>query len=156
LTQSSPLVGVSNRILTGEHVASIQSKRSKSGKKTFYVVVSLGTKHKWIKAGSLQDAKILKKTIEGMAESERLDKLGISPREKRIDDVFQEYRDSERGLALSGGEKQRVCLVRAILKEPPIFILDEATSALNSKSEYLIQDSLTNILSDKTAIIIAH
>ena len=62
----------------------------------------------------------------------------------------------ERGVTLSGGEKQRICLARAILKNPPIIFLDEATSALDSRSEYLIQESLKEILSDKTAIIIAH
>ena len=62
----------------------------------------------------------------------------------------------ERGVTLSGGEKQRICLARAILKDPPILILDEATSALDSISEQLIQESLDRILKDKTAIIIAH
>ncbi len=57
---------------------------------------------------------------------------------------------------MSGGEKQRICLARAILMDPPILILDEATSALDSKSEYLIQEALKNILVDKTAVIIAH
>jgi subfamily B ATP-binding cassette protein MsbA len=62
----------------------------------------------------------------------------------------------ERGFTLSGGEKQRICLARAILKQPSIVILDEATSALDSRSEHLIQKSLEHILADKTAIIIAH
>ena len=62
----------------------------------------------------------------------------------------------ERGVTLSGGEKQRLCLARAILKNPPVLILDEATSALDSNSEQLIQQSLRQILVDKTAIIIAH
>ncbi len=62
----------------------------------------------------------------------------------------------ERGVTLSGGEKQRICLARAILKNPSVLILDEATSALDSNSEHLIQESLNLILADKTAIIIAH
>ncbi len=62
----------------------------------------------------------------------------------------------ERGVTLSGGEKQRVCLARAILKNPPIMLLDEATSALDTRSEQLIQDALVRALDGKTAIIIAH
>jgi len=62
----------------------------------------------------------------------------------------------ERGVTLSGGEKQRICLARAILKDPPIMLLDEATSALDTRSEQLIQDALGNALQGKTAVIIAH
>jgi len=62
----------------------------------------------------------------------------------------------ERGVTLSGGEKQRVCLARAILIDPPVLILDEATSSLDSNSEQLIQDALKRVLAEKTAIIIAH
>ena len=72
-------------------MASVQHKVGKSGKKTYYVVVSLRGKHKWLKAGSLKDAKILKKQIESMEESRRIEKLGIAGRDKRIDDFFQEY-----------------------------------------------------------------
>ncbi len=63
---------------------------------------------------------------------------------------------AQRGLGLSGGERQRLCLARAILTNPAVLILDEATSALDSQSEHLIQQALTKILKDKTAIIIAH
>ncbi len=62
----------------------------------------------------------------------------------------------ERGVTVSGGERQRLCLARAIIKDPTLLILDEATSALDSQSEFLIQDSLKKVLADKTAIIIAH
>ena len=72
-------------------MASIQFKKSKSGKKIYYVVVSLKGRHKWIKAGSQKDAKILKKHIESIAESERFEKLGFTSRDIRIDDFFQDY-----------------------------------------------------------------
>jgi ABC-type multidrug transport system fused ATPase/permease subunit len=62
----------------------------------------------------------------------------------------------ERGVTVSGGEKQRLCLARAVLKNPKVLILDEATSSLDSTSEQLIQDSLSRILTDKTAVMVAH
>jgi len=62
----------------------------------------------------------------------------------------------ERGLKLSGGEKQRVAIARTILKSPPILIFDEATSALDSKSEKAIQAELRHIAQDHTTLVIAH
>ena len=62
----------------------------------------------------------------------------------------------ERGLKLSGGEKQRVAIARTILKNPPILILDEATSALDSRTEQGIQESLHALAADRTVISIAH
>ncbi len=62
----------------------------------------------------------------------------------------------ERGLKLSGGEKQRVAIARTILKNPPILILDEATSALDSATEHEIQDSLRRLSEDRTVFTIAH
>jgi ABC-type transport system involved in Fe-S cluster assembly fused permease/ATPase subunit len=62
----------------------------------------------------------------------------------------------ERGLKLSGGEKQRVAIARTILKDPKIFFFDEATSALDSSTEKEIQKNLENISKDKTTLIIAH
>jgi ATP-binding cassette subfamily B protein len=62
----------------------------------------------------------------------------------------------ERGLKLSGGEKQRVAIARTILKGPPILILDEATSALDSHTEKEIQDELDRVAKDRTTLVIAH
>jgi ATP-binding cassette, subfamily B, heavy metal transporter len=62
----------------------------------------------------------------------------------------------ERGLKLSGGEKQRVAIARTILKNPKIFFLDEATSALDTSTEKEIQKNLENISKNKTTLIIAH
>ena len=62
----------------------------------------------------------------------------------------------ERGLKLSGGEKQRVAIARTILKNPKIFFFDEATSALDSSTEKEIQKNLENVSKDKTTLIIAH
>jgi ABC-type transport system involved in Fe-S cluster assembly fused permease/ATPase subunit len=62
----------------------------------------------------------------------------------------------ERGLKLSGGEKQRVAIARTILKGPPILVLDEATSALDSHTERDIQDALDRVARNRTTLVIAH
>jgi len=62
----------------------------------------------------------------------------------------------ERGLKLSGGEKQRVAIARTVLKDPPILILDEATSALDTRTERSIQSQLSEISRDRTTLVIAH
>jgi ATP-binding cassette subfamily B protein len=62
----------------------------------------------------------------------------------------------ERGVKLSGGQRQRVALARAILRDTPILLLDEATSALDSESELLIQEALWRIMTDRTALVVAH
>jgi ABC-type transport system involved in Fe-S cluster assembly fused permease/ATPase subunit len=62
----------------------------------------------------------------------------------------------ERGLKLSGGEKQRVAIARTVLKAPPILLLDEATSALDSHTEHEIQESLDRVSRNRTSLVIAH
>jgi subfamily B ATP-binding cassette protein MsbA len=62
----------------------------------------------------------------------------------------------DRGTKLSGGEKQRVSIARAVLKNPPIMLLDEATSSLDTESERLVQEALINLMKNRTSVVIAH
>ena len=62
----------------------------------------------------------------------------------------------ERGNRFSGGERQRLSIARALLKNPPLLLLDEATSALDNHTEYLVQQALENLRSDRTCFVIAH
>ncbi len=90
------------------------------------------------------------------------DEVFAAAKMAQIDDFVKTLPDGydtmvgERGLKLSGGEKQRVAIARTILKAPPILILDEATSALDSHTEREIQDALDRVSKDRTAVVIAH
>ena len=77
-------------------------------------------------------------------------------------DFVQGFPDSfntvvgEKGVRLSGGEKQRICIARALLKNAPILILDEATSSLDTESELAVQHALENLMQGRTTFVIAH
>ncbi|OUM68518.1 hypothetical protein PIROE2DRAFT_3818 [Piromyces sp. E2] len=74
---------------------------------------------------------------------------------KKYDTIFGSAEDEE-GVRLSGGEKQRICIARAILKNSPILVLDEATAFSDPENEYNIQLALKELIKDKTVIVIAH
>jgi ATP-binding cassette subfamily B protein len=88
--------------------------------------------------------------VEGAAQAAQIDSfIRMSPH-------GYETEVGERGLKLSGGEKQRVAIARTILKGPPILLLDEATSALDSHTEREIQDELEKVSRNRTSLVIAH
>ena len=75
----------------------------------------------------------------------------IESQEKGLDTMV-----GNRGLKLSGGEKQRISIARVLLKDPALLIFDEATSALDSISESKIQEAIDPIIAERTSILIAH
>jgi ATP-binding cassette subfamily B protein len=88
--------------------------------------------------------------IEGAARGAAIDRFIAA-----LPDGYQSM-VGERGLKLSGGEKQRVAIARTLLKDPPILVLDEATSALDSRTEEEIQNTLDRVAKSRTTIMIAH
>jgi ABC-type multidrug transport system fused ATPase/permease subunit len=114
----------------------------------------------------MQDVALFNDTIEGNLRFAKPDATHAelaSAAEAAHADVFisalpDGYKTlvGERGVKLSGGEKQRIAIARAILRDPQLAILDEATSALDSQSERYVQEGLQELLKGRTAIIIAH
>ena len=113
-----------------------------------------------------QDTVLFNDTIEynicygrpGCSDAEFLSAVKQANLYEFIDSLPNKYDTvvGERGLKLSGGEKQRVSIARTILKDPPILILDEATSSLDSRSEQFIQNALDVVSENRTTLTIAH
>lgn len=109
-----------------------------------------------------------------IAENIAYGRSGVSPSDVPMEDIIaaakaanahdfimelpQGYQTiaGERGNTLSGGEKQRIALARAVLKNAPVLLLDEATSALDSKSEKLVNEAIQKVCQNHTTIMIAH
>jgi subfamily B ATP-binding cassette protein MsbA len=96
--------------------------------------------------------------VDGFSEEQVIEAAKIANAHEFIVQLENGYHTSigERGSKLSGGQRQRLSIARAVLKNPPILILDEATSALDSQSEKLVQEALTNLMSNRTTLVIAH
>lgn len=96
--------------------------------------------------------------IEGVTEAQVIEAAKIANAHEFISKMPQGYQTNigDRGSKMSGGQRQRMSIARAVLKNPPILILDEATSALDTESERLVQDALSNLMKNRTSVVIAH
>lgn len=113
-----------------------------------------------------QDSKLFKKTIyenvaladENATREEVMQAMDLAG----CNEIISKFKDKEntiigaKGVYLSGGEKQRIAIARAILKNSPIVILDEASASIDADNEYELQKSFRNLMKDKTVIMIAH
>lgn len=113
-----------------------------------------------------QDSKLFKKTIyenvaladENATREEVMEAMSLAG----CDEIISKFKDKENtiigteGVYLSGGEKQRIAIARAILKKSPIVIMDEASASIDADNEYELQKAFKNLMRDKTVIMIAH
>ena len=96
--------------------------------------------------------------IEGVTEQQVIEAAKIANAHEFIVQMPEGYQTNigDRGSKMSGGQRQRMSIARAVLKNPPILILDEATSALDTESERLVQDALNKLMKNRTSVVIAH
>tara|TARA_B110001452_G_scaffold198814_1_gene168768 strand:+ start:939 stop:2681 length:1743 start_codon:yes stop_codon:yes gene_type:complete len=92
------------------------------------------------------------------SQSEIIEACKFAAADEFINKLPQGYETiiGENGVRLSGGEKQRISIARAILKKSPIILLDEATSSLDADSEQIVQNAISNLIKNKTTLVIAH
>lgn len=96
--------------------------------------------------------------MDNVTEAQVIEAAKIANAHEFISKMPQGYQTNigDRGSKMSGGQRQRMSIARAVLKNPPILILDEATSALDTESERLVQDALSNLMKNRTSVVIAH
>jgi len=96
--------------------------------------------------------------MENVGEEEVVAAAMVANAHEFIENMPQGYATNigDRGTKISGGQRQRLSIARAVLRNPPILILDEATSALDTESERLVQQALENLMRHRTSIVIAH
>ncbi len=96
--------------------------------------------------------------IKNVTEDQVIEAAKIANAHEFISKMPEGYQTNigDRGSKMSGGQRQRMSIARAVLKNPPILILDEATSALDTESERLVQDALSNLMKNRTSVVIAH
>jgi ATP-binding cassette subfamily B protein len=136
-------------LIDGQDIADVQQKTLRSAigivpQDTVLFNDTIGYNIAYGRGGSSQEE------VEAAAKGAAIDRF-IAVLPERYDSMV-----GERGLKLSGGEKQRVAIARTLLKNPPILVLDEATSALDSRTEQAIQETLDRVAESRTTIMIAH
>ncbi len=96
--------------------------------------------------------------MQHLSEAEVINAAKIANAHDFIMQMPEGYQSNigDRGMKMSGGQRQRLSIARAVLKNPPILILDEATSALDTESERLVQEALTSLMKNRTSLVIAH
>ncbi|MGE7925295.1 ABC transporter ATP-binding protein [Viridibacillus arvi] len=96
--------------------------------------------------------------VPNATEEQLLHAIKVAQLEEFIDSLPEGYETvvGERGVRISGGEKQRLAIARAILKDPPIILLDEPTSALDANTEFLLQSQMEEVFKGKTIVLVAH
>lgn len=96
--------------------------------------------------------------LQGVTEEQVMEAARVANAHEFIMEMPEGYQTNigDRGVKMSGGQRQRISIARAVLRNPPVMILDEATSALDTESERLVQEALTNLMQNRTSLVIAH
>ena len=116
-------------------------------------MISVVQQNVFIFNASIRDNITMFSDFSGEEVDRAIELSGLS---KLVAERGEDYLCGENGSGLSGGEKQRISIARAVLKSPSILIFDEATAAVDSETEHLIQEAIDRLIAGKTTIMIAH